>query len=73
MALPERNELFPEEIKIDTFLDKGTVFFVYCRDCEKTLYCAQEDTKITRRVAELTIDGHSHFFGHEHRVILIRR
>lgn len=73
MALPERKELPPDEIKIDAFIDKDKVFFVYCRDCKKALYCALEDTKITRRIAEVTMHKHAESFYREHRVITVEQ
>ena len=68
MSFPEYENLLPEEAEINAEVKDGTVFFVYCFDCEKVLYCALEDTFITRRRAASTVNDHSEFFEPNHNV-----
>lgn len=69
MALPENKMLGEREFKIDTSVEDGTVFFIYCTSCKKTLYCALENTEITRRVAQNTRREHGGSFHPPHHLI----
>lgn len=73
MALPEKEWLGEGEFELNTLVDDGTVFFVYCTGCKKTLYCAKENTEITREVARTTRYGHSESFHPPHHVIKLNR
>jgi len=51
---------------------RGGAFFVWCYDCKKNLYDADQENIITLAVAKLTIDGHSLSFTPPHQVDIIR-
>ena len=73
MSFPKEQPFPLKDIEIDAELDDGTLFFTYCHDCKKVLYCATSDNPITKHVAEVSIHEHREFFDYRHKVLIIPR
>lgn len=65
-------EPFPQEgIDIDVEIEDGTLFFTYCHDCKKVLYCATRDNPVTNLVARETMHDHGEFYIF-HQILIIK-
>ena len=72
MSFAEKEPFPSKGIQIDVEVDDGTVFFAYCQDCKKVLYCATYVSPITKHVAEVSMQEHSQFFDYPHRALIIK-
>lgn len=71
MSFPEYELPLMRQAEINVEVEEGTLFFAYCTTCEKVLYCATENTRITRFVAEGIALDHSESFEEEHEAITV--